>query len=480
MAHSTMNYSNPPGVKAIVNIPGWVFGGWERGKITKAAQAYDYIPIVRRGVDILAHSLVSIPYHIYRDGSEDSVEQEWPFDADFEQLLSETVKAYLLEGCGYWLKLKNRVKTQGLQWLNPTSMITPKYDGMRDDGTTGIRFTQQATVAGSSETRTWTEAEMVYFRQWHIADDITPGVSVVRNIMDAANLHYYMTRYGKNTFETGAMPIVIMTAEGNPSEEELKRGQGFFQRAMTGVANAMKVLVLRGVWKPQIISPPLNTLAMPELAAYALEQVALGFGIPQTMLTDAANFATAEAHDIQFWRNTVVPLAEFFEHIINTQLLNPMGLRLDFAEKEMDIFQEDESQRSKSLYNLVASSIPLAMSMQILGYDLPNEMTYDEFEVYLLAHPPVMLAGRPGPLAQENVPPVTDVTPRDAAAKSSLQAWQRMALNRAKQGKPLREFETDEIPPALKGAVSGALDAARTPGQIRQVFTNALTWQEYP
>ncbi len=365
-----------PTIKAITNIPGWVFGEGVVGKVTTAAQAYDRIPIVRRGVNIIADSLVSVPYHF--SAVEGGGEAEWPFASAFDELLAATARAYLICGAAYWLKLANRVRTAGVQWLNPTTM-TVEYAGRRPDGSLGLRFTQQA----EGKTRTWDETQVVYFRQWHIGDDITPGRSVVDCVLDAANLHFYMTRYGKTTFENGAMPVVLMSVEGNASEEDLKRADSFFRRMMGGVQNAMRVLGVNGMWKPQVITPPLNTLAMPELAAYALRQVAMGMGVPETLLSDAANYATAAQHDTQFWKNTILPLAESLAHTINLGLLEPLGLRLEFAPDEMDVFQDDESTRASSLQSLVGAGLPLPLAMQILGYDLPGQMTYAELEALL-------------------------------------------------------------------------------------------------
>lgn len=471
--------NEPPQVKAITSIPGWALHGWSQGKITTAREAYNRIPVVRRGVDIIADSLTSIPYYFRRNDT-GKTEVEWPYDVDFERLLGDTVRAYLIEGAGYWLKLKNRVANKGIQWLNPVGMQEPKYDGMRDDGTIGIRFKQNPDATGGQKGGEWTEGEIVYFRQWHIDDDVTPGTSVVRNIQDNALLHHYITQYGKNTFENGAMPYIIMAAEGNPGKEEMDRGQNFFQRAITGVGNAMRVLVLKGVWKPTVVTPPLNTLAMPELAEYAMRQVAVGMGIPETMLADAANYATAQAHDLQFWRNTIVPLAEYFQHIINEQLLDDLGICLDFSPKEMDIFQEDEKERSLSLLNYCDAGYPLALASQILGIELPGEMTWDQFEKEIADKQPMLQRGGRAVVAQDPIPPPKDVTPPSAPAKSALGSWQRFAEKRIGAGKALRAFETDEVPAAMKGAIEGALVKAQTVADVQRIFRNAQTWQGYP
>lgn len=469
-----------PQIKAITSIPGWALVQ-DAGKITAPAQAYERIPVVRRAVDIIADSLVEVPHYVHKAGEEAKKEgSKELWDANFpgidlDELLNKTAKAFLISGAAYWLKLSNRVRVAGVQWLNPTTMRVD-YAGRRPDGSLGLKFTQSGTGSSSvdapGQTHVWDETQVVYFRQWHLADDITPGSSAVKAVLDAANLHYYMTVMAKTTFENGAMPVVLMSVEGNPARDEIERAEKFFTRLMTGVRNAMRVIGVSGVWKPQIISPPLKDLAMPDLADYALRQVAIGMGVPETMLSDAANYATAAQHDAQFWKNTVGPLATMIERVMNRSLLEPMGLSIAFAIQEINALQEDEKQRAQSLELLSASGLDVSIAMQILGYELPGEMTYTQLEARLAEKkapapvPPGLPQGR------------LDVTP--SPTEAALRAWERFAVKRVKDGKALREFETDDVPAALKGALSGALSRAKTAQDVRRVFGNALTWQGYP
>ena len=58
---------------------------------------------------------------------------------------------------------------------------------------------------------------------------------------------------------------------------------------------------------PQTLTPPPKDLEMKELNNQARHNVAMAFGIPQTMLEDAANYATAGEHRLSFWQDTVRP-----------------------------------------------------------------------------------------------------------------------------------------------------------------------------
>jgi hypothetical protein len=100
------------------------------------------------------------------------------------------------------------------------------------------------------------------------------------------------------------MPITVLQIDGIVDPDEAKRIEGFFKRQATRIRNAFNVMALGRAIEPKIISQPLKDLVMPELNAQARHAVSLAFGIPQTMLEDAANFATSKEHRLSFWQDT--------------------------------------------------------------------------------------------------------------------------------------------------------------------------------
>src|SRR3972149_6545363 len=169
------------------------------------------------------------------------------------------------------------------------------------------------------------------------------------------------------------MPVTVLGMAEGTTPDEAAHAEGFFKRQMRGIANAFRVLALRGDLTLSTITPPLKDLAMLELRDQALSSVAWAFGMSETMLKDAANFATAGVHDLQYWQNTIRPRCPKFQSVINNQFLKGTDLRVEFAPDEMDVFQEDEAQRATSLQSLVNSKLPLRLAMEILGYDLTEE-----------------------------------------------------------------------------------------------------------
>jgi len=172
-----------------------------------------------------------------------------------------------------------------------------------------------------------------------------------------------------------------------------------------------------------------------------------------------------------FWQETIRPRAKIFiESVINEQLLKERGLRMEFNFDELDIFQEDEKQRSASYYNYVSAGMPQSIAAEILGIDLPHGVEYadlDEMAIEKLQRENEQLEETP---ELENRPRQLD---------EELRAWLRFEEKRiGKEDK--RVFECEFIPPSLAGAIQGALETAKSKDDIKRIFKQASQWNNYP
>lgn len=257
------------------------------------------------------------------------------------------------------------------------------------------------------------------------------------------------------------MPVTLLGIDTN-DKGEIERIQNWFRRSVTSIRNAFRVLGVRaGSITPTTLTPPMKDLAFPELDAIAKDNIALAFGIRKTMLdSEAANYATAEEDRLSFYEDTIKPRARLFEDVINTQLLMKDGLRLEFKFNEMDIFQEDENVRADLLNKLTAAGLPVEVALELAGYELTDEQA-----AMLNAHQEQLDERRDNEYSPDIV---------------ELRKWQKMAEKRVKEGKELREFETSVIEPSLHGAISGALENAKTVSDVKKVFDSVIAWRGYP
>ena len=139
---------------------------------------------------------------------------------------------------------------------------------------------------------------------------------------DAAGLIYNADQFGKGFFERGAIPAVLLSVAGNPSEMEMQRLGDRWKRMLGGVQRAWETFVVRGEVQPQVVGQPIKDLAMPELTDSKRQDIATALGVPHSLVaSDAANYATAQADRLNLYDFTILPEATLVARMINTQVL---------------------------------------------------------------------------------------------------------------------------------------------------------------
>jgi HK97 family phage portal protein len=465
-------------VKTVTSIPTWLSDLTnDPDKVRSSAQAYTYVPLVFRAVRLRANAIQAVPITITRGGGE--VEVDWPYPEPLSSLLWRTSAALDLTGCAYWEILANKSRYQkDVKYRNPYDIAVEYLRATKQIG-----FKQNSTGAHWVNTPDKGLYEMVYFAEFDPTQDILPGVSSAEVSLASSQLLRYMVKFAGAFFEGGAMPVTMLAME-NVSDDERVRVETWFKRSVTAVKNAFRVLGVRaGMVTPSVLTPPMKDLVIPELYQQARREVALAFEIPQTMLEDAANFATAKEHRLSFYEDTIKPRAMMLEDIINQQLLAKDGLKLAFDFEELSIFQEDEANRASSLSALTGAGVPLNLAMDILGYELDEDqlaMLNAETERKELAAEE-MRQRFAGAQNQPPQPPQEQPDEDDGDMEREMRRWLRKALKRVKDGKPAAcEFTSEIIPAGIAGAVRGSLDACATADDVKAVFDGVLAWRAYP
>jgi HK97 family phage portal protein len=444
--------------KTLTAFPEWAarLTDGDSSSLGGSAAAYQAVPLVYRALNLRMAALSAVPFRLL-DGDQE-IKWDDKFYTPLKTLLRWTEASLMLTGSAYWLHLDKGNRRLGAQWLNPYTIQKVAKQSKDVTGvTTEVTYFQQT---GTVKLGPWSEDQVTHFRTFNPRDDLVDGIAPAQVAMQSADLMYYMKRFATRFFEGGAMPITILGIEGNPQAQEIKAVEGFFRRMAVGVRNAFNVLGLRGSIKPTVITPELNTLAMPELRQQALEDVCHAFGIPQTMLTDAANYATAAEHRRSFYEETINPEADWIAETITSQFLEPTGLKLEAHPEEMDIFQEDEAQRAGSVAALTAAGIDLVTALEVLGYELSEEQ-WDRVKAG---------ANTPEPVSDDrSEPQQQDDEPDEMEAE--MRRWKRKALKAVSKGKSAAvPFETEVIPTLECERIAKALTNAETAEDVKRVF----------
>lgn len=443
-------------VKALVSNADWLRGYDSSGgvdRITGSDTAYALVPLIYRAVKLRADAISSVPIHVWQ-GERD---MGWPFEADAAELIWKTEAALMLCGFALWLKTPNERRPKDVQWVNPYT-VKIEYD----EKSGKLSFRQEGATKNSGP---WTEDQVVYFQEFNPKNDLGAGISPASVSIEDARLLRYLTRFAGRYFENGAMPVTLLGFEYSPSDEEAQRVEKWFRRMATGIRNAWRVLALRGKVSPTVLTPPPKDLEMKELNNQARHNVAMAFGIPQTMLEDAANYATAGEHRLSFWQDTVRPRGRIYEGVINRQLFKSLGMRIQLDFEEMGIFQVDEAERSGALYNLTQAGFDALTAAEVLGYQLTDEQR----------------ARIEAEAAQPTPTPTPTQPPPEGGGDNDLRLWEKKALRRLKDGKRAAcEFTSAAITAGLTGAIEGALEVCETADEVRRTFAGAVGWEGYP
>lgn len=436
--------------KAITNVPGWVEMLASDGVPDSIATLYKRVPILYRAVQLRCDALSSLPIKIYK-GEENVV--DWPYPTRLGELIWKWEASCLLSGAAFGEIVKNKSGfRKDVKYRNPYDITTQYFK------TGELKFKQNSSGA------TWTNNlqagtyEMFYIHEYDPVQDILPGVGAAIASTVDSKLLYAISKFPETYFEGGAMPVTLLGVE-TTDRNEIERMQNWFRRSATSIKNAFRVLGVKAdSIQTTTLTPPLKDMVFSDLNDMAKYNIALAFGIKQTMLdSEAANYATAQEDRLSFYEDTIRPRARLFEDALNTQLLAKDGLRLKFAFEAMDIFQKDENDRADLLSKFTQSGLPIELALQLAGYELTDDQV-------------ALMNARQEQASNE---PVDE-------QKAELRKWQRMAEKRVKEGKELRNFESAIIEPSLHEAIAGALETVKTADDVRQVFDSVIAWSNYP
>lgn len=211
--------------------------------------------------------------------------------------------------------------------------------------------------------------EIAYATLWHPGSDIGPGLAPLRVAQDAASTALAAEQFTRLFFEQGALPpIVIEPAEGGSiTDTDAEAIRTVWQRMVAGARNAWRALVLRRSMSVRSLDmPAIDKLAMRDVDDISLRRIATAFGVPVTMITDAANYATAREHRVSFWRDTVIPEAEIIASAWSVALGREISIRYD----DIEALAEDEAAKRASIVELHnAGIITTAEARRMIGID---------------------------------------------------------------------------------------------------------------
>jgi len=447
---------------------GWLDNMRQTGRLAGSADAYRMVPMVYRAVNLRADAISSVPFTLQRNGET----VDWPWTANFSQLIKETERSLLVYGAAYWLKVVKGRTLTGFVALNPSTM-TYMFNPSLGDIYQPYKGMQWWQTANGKMYGPWTIDDIVYFREPSFVDDVGPGVAPVSVALVDAQLTHYLNAFAMAFFQGGAQPVTVMNTSEYTDRATAEQFEASVNaKAAGGIVNAFKFLFLRGGdVKITQLTPPLDTLQMPELSERSITAIAATLGVPRTMLeASAANYATADSDRQSFWRETIVPRLALYASVINTQVMSPIKYELIFKPETMDVFQVDEAARASSFLSYVQGGIPARSAAQLLGIDNLDE--YWPAEPEQTTTPETVIIPDAPPTEDAGITPIVMVP--DATASKTAGEWALLSKKierRIKTGRdPRTTFDSSLITPDQVASVMARCVKGMTVSALEDVI----------
>ncbi len=450
---------------------------WAYRCIKLRADAVAGVPLLLRerdGTPIREHPLLTLLEHPH------------PALNGLSDLLRATEAAYNIWGVAYWLKVSNsRERLRQLRWLNPQTVE------MVSDAERGIIAYRQKV---GTQTHDYAPQQVIAFRNFDPLDDLG-GLSPLAVALSEVNADLNAARYVATFFANDARPAGLLTTDQPLHESEIERTRAWWQRLFGGVRNRWRTGIVGGGLKWQTITYPPTDLSLAELRAEDRRAICAAFGVPPGLAGawEATTFATAREQKASFYEDTILPQLRYLADVLNGALLPhyadlaARGARLAFDVDSIAALQESAGEKAQRMVALFQAGLMTRNEVRAaLGLGALPEAEDGT------SPPPFPSPLQGGEQDRDGVE--RGKGERDASGggdrgivkaltsipllREELKRWERFAVKRVREGRPLRRFRSEVIPPDLQAFIEDALEEAESVTDVFALFGDVFEMLE--
>jgi hypothetical protein len=475
-----------------VNIPvdfdsdfGWDVTG-AMNKI-KDPQLYAGVAAVFRAAHINADALASLPFALVDErGEEYDNSEAWENKVGFMPNPRELLRLWRLslfatnQAYGYIDRTKRGGRTiQELRYIAPTTIhIQAGADGIE-------KFVRR--LAGQKDI-TWRpdDPRLFYALRRDFDTELLPSENTeFRACLNSAGIMFYADSFIRDFFARGGIKPTMLMVKGVPRPEDQVRLEKYWDKLIRGLTKVVgKVFNAESV-DPVVIGAGADDLKDTALYRQAIENVAMATGIPLSLLlANSANYATAQAEYASWFRDSVVPWAEFVADSMNERIFERMGLTMEFRPEAAEPGQEEEvrrAQAARTYYDILAAGgypQPMKLAFQIVGVDLPQDVDIETLDVAREQAQPIPRTSS-GPVIPAEQQPEAEQAEAAPAVRAALtfeqfeemKVWRDKAFRALKNDKPQPiDFDVQTIPAPLAADIRVKLAGVKGERDIRAAF----------
>jgi len=467
----------------------WLTGGPDANSQTGMLSKVDWL---YRAVNLVMSSTSEIPFYILNEkGKEVDKSSDWQNIVGFWpnpfRTIQLTAGGLFSYGYAYLLREKGGgVIDQSLRYMLPGS-VTPVVDPKL-----GLQHFERPV--GGVPKHYEPKKEIVYFWLPDAAVEVgPPNAWPAKAAFSAAAVLYNLDVFVAQYFARGAIKATVLSIPPTTREPEAEKIKLWWSQFMRGVRNAFGAHILTSEVTATIIGEGLEALSDRNLTDQARQAISTASGIPQSLLSaNAANYATAQQDKKNLYDNNLNGLAKFIGDTLNEQVLKELGYHLEFRPEEMELYQENETERAQAFKTYVDAGIKLSIAAEMLGLDLPRGVKYKDLDPEEKKPGPVppglvpftsqAPAGQqPGtPAAQPGVQPgapgVQPPAKFDPQLGRELSIWQSKCLSAVGRGEKASgvSFVPVAIPLDVYAAICARLEGVEDAEGVRKAFVTAL------
>lgn len=447
------------------------------------------VPTLFRAIDIRAKAVAGMPFRLERNGQDVTKDEELKtLIKRLRYLLYLTEASLCCYNAAYWEIGQNIAGKNVTPFFLAPATIIPDIDRLARTPQAALRgFTRAGGAGGYLQ-----PDQVAHFWGPSIAIELgpDPAVAPVAVTLAAAGLLHYLDAFATSFFRRGGVKVTLFSVEGDPKKGEVEKLDTWIRRMMSGASNAFRQLVIRAGVKPQVIGSDIKDTNSPQLTKLAREDVAIGMGVPMSLLfSNALAGGTADAERLNFYDFTVVPQCEHvIDEPLNSLYLARLGLRLIWTPEKLEVYQKGELSKAQSLSQLVGQPLMLVDEGRERLELPPMAEVQPQAAPSALPGTPPPAAGTPPPppagASEGGAPAPLDASQAAPAPSSSvllpgplkatdaaLRLWQKKALNRLERGRRAAcDFHDAPIEHHEYAAIRGALEHAHTPAEVKAAF----------
>lgn len=339
-----------------------LFGGEVADASTR--QIFEAVGYFKRCVTIRARSAASVPYEI-RNQRDDIIASDTmqardglQFLNDLQMLVYCIELSKVLEGGSYTLIEQDRGAVTGLFPMSPTTIKSVKTSQ-------GIVAFDRTLVDQNGKTTTIRYPVEDVLHVFEVSPYVEMGAAAsdAYAARDAGSVLYYLTDFLAKHAQRGLIKGTLLTVDVGEDEALDEKERAALKTSWRRLMRMFRrepdeVDVISADVKPITVGEGVKELSNSELSKEQQETIATSFGVPHSLvMSNAANYATANIDQTNFYTTTVLPSLDLIVTAINRQLLRRFGFTMYLLPKKLEVFQRYELEKAASLRALTDAPV---------------------------------------------------------------------------------------------------------------------------